>query len=517
MWAEEEVNNAIQLNLIPESLKSDYQRKITRSEFSSLVVRLYEVMVGKELSVKISSPFTDTNSIDVIKAYSLGIVNGVGDSKFEPNAPVNREQIATMFYRMLSVIDKNIANINYEYPFNDIHLSSNWSHSAIGFMNYNSIIKGYPDNQFKPKNNTSVEEAIAMVMRINRQYSGDYNSTIIVTKYILEDGSVYSGQLINGIPHGFATMIFTNGDKYIGSFDHGSLHGEGTYAWDVGDKYIGTFVNDYREGYGVYYWPNGDRYEGVFSKDKMDGFGTYYYSDGTKLVGEWENDEYISIIQPPRVYVKPISDSEIMVGWTLVPNVDYYNIYYAHELGGPWYYFEDKQGDKSPQYWTSDYSSTLYGINASTTLYFKMKSVRDGVESEFSNIAYATTLKTINYDIPEKSNDIIFTKSNTLSLYSDENTRVYLGKLTTNKYDSDSIFNEYGTYGSRYSSKSIWNEYGTYGGKYSSYSPFNKYSSSGPLIIDGNGYIIGRLTVNSYTIGAISPYEILAYLERNGF
>lgn len=85
----------------------------------------------------------------------------------------------------------------------------------------------------------------------------------------------------------------------------------------------------------------------------------------------------------------------------------------------------------------------------------------------------------------------------------------FLGKIT-NEYDSDSIFNEYGQYGSQYSSKSIWNEYGTYGSKYSSYSPFNSYSSSPPAIYK-NGSCIGYLTVNKYISGAINPYVLKSY------
>lgn len=80
----------------------------------------------------------------------------------------------------------------------------------------------------------------------------------------------------------------------------------------------------------------------------------------------------------------------------------------------------------------------------------------------------------------------------------------YLGRIT-NKYDSDSIFNEYGQYGSKYSSKSIWNEYGAYGSPYSLYSPFNKYTSSPPGIYK-NGSLIGYLTVNKYITDAINPY-----------
>jgi hypothetical protein len=83
----------------------------------------------------------------------------------------------------------------------------------------------------------------------------------------------------------------------------------------------------------------------------------------------------------------------------------------------------------------------------------------------------------------------------------DENT--YLGKIT-NGYDSDSIFNEYGSYGSEYSSSSIWNQYATFGSKYSSYSPFNEYTSTPPMIVK-NRKIIGYLSANKNVRSSITP------------
>ena len=83
----------------------------------------------------------------------------------------------------------------------------------------------------------------------------------------------------------------------------------------------------------------------------------------------------------------------------------------------------------------------------------------------------------------------------------DKNT--YLGKIT-NPYDSDSIFNEYGTYGSEYSSSSIWNEYATFGSEYSSYSPHNSYTSTPPMIIK-NRKILGYLSANKSIKSSISP------------
>jgi hypothetical protein len=58
----------------------------------------------------------------------------------------------------------------------------------------------------------------------------------------------------------------------------------------------------------------------------------------------------------------------------------------------------------------------------------------------------------------------------------------YLGTLSDNKYDPDSVSNPYGRYGSKYSADSINNPYGTYGSKYSDKSSNNPYATSAPNI-----------------------------------
>ena len=50
----------------------------------------------------------------------------------------------------------------------------------------------------------------------------------------------------------------------------------------------------------------------------------------------------------------------------------------------------------------------------------------------------------------------------------------FLGKITDNQYDSDSILNEYGPYGSQYSNTSIFNEYSPYGSPYGQFSINNR-------------------------------------------
>ena len=60
--------------------------------------------------------------------------------------------------------------------------------------------------------------------------------------------------------------------------------------------------------------------------------------------------------------------------------------------------------------------------------------------------------------------------------------RTYLGNLSANKYDPNSVSNPYGTYGSKYSPKSINNPYSKWGSKYSPYSVTNPYAISSPKL-----------------------------------
>ena len=80
----------------------------------------------------------------------------------------------------------------------------------------------------------------------------------------------------------------------------------------------------------------------------------------------------------------------------------------------------------------------------------------------------------------------------------------YLGVLSGNRYDPNSVSNPYGKYGSRYSPTSINNPYSTYGSPYSPNSATNPYATQAPKIV--NPYL-GRLSANPYAPDSTSnPY-----------
>lgn len=85
-----------------------------------------------------------------------------------------------------------------------------------------------------------------------------------------------------------------------------------------------------------------------------------------------------------------------------------------------------------------------------------------------------------------------------LSIYGGKNHEVYLGCLTCDKFDSDSIWNKFGLYGSKFNAQSIWNKFGRYGGSFNDYSPFNKFARNPPKLVDQTGKFYGYFTADKF-------------------
>lgn len=85
-----------------------------------------------------------------------------------------------------------------------------------------------------------------------------------------------------------------------------------------------------------------------------------------------------------------------------------------------------------------------------------------------------------------------------------------LGIITKNRFSSDSLINEFGTYGNKFSSKSIFNKLGQYGSEISGLSPFNVLTSTPPKIYDRNGKFIAYFTCNELKRPRVDPILLIA-------
>lgn len=90
----------------------------------------------------------------------------------------------------------------------------------------------------------------------------------------------------------------------------------------------------------------------------------------------------------------------------------------------------------------------------------------------------------------------------------------FLGVISTNRHNSNSISNRYGSYGSSYSSTSIFNQYNRYSSRYSNLSAFNPNATKPPMVFMGTEFL-GYLTVNIKFSRKIDPYALIGWIEQN--
>ncbi len=159
-WAVSELEKAENLNLIPEILKnSDFTQKVTREEFAEISVKLYETLSGKSAAGVTENPFTDTKNPEILKAYNLGITNGITATTFAPQDFLTREQASTMLARAYQSAYSLEGLPAYEKPqaFADDDLISSWAKDSVYFMAAKGVITGISPTHFAPKYSNSEE------------------------------------------------------------------------------------------------------------------------------------------------------------------------------------------------------------------------------------------------------------------------------------------------------------------------------------------------------------------------
>jgi hypothetical protein len=88
---------------------------------------------------------------------------------------------------------------------------------------------------------------------------------------------------------------------------------------------------------------------------------------------------------------------------------------------------------------------------------------------------------------------------------------IFLGNVNRNRFDADSLVNQYGPYGSRFAAESIFNKFSQYGSPYGTESPYNKFSTTPPIFVK-DGESLGYLTVNQYLTPRLDPDEFITWL-----
>ena len=161
-WAIDQVAEAVRLYLVPYNLQSNYTQTATRKEFCALAVELYEKVTGGEITER--ATFSDTTDINVQMMAGIGVINGVGDGKFDPDGELTREQAATILVRLADAMGRPLPEGTASFA--DNASISSWAIDAVGRAKAGGIMDGTGNNTFSPQGAYTREQSILTVMRL---------------------------------------------------------------------------------------------------------------------------------------------------------------------------------------------------------------------------------------------------------------------------------------------------------------------------------------------------------------
>ncbi|MEL6247199.1 MAG: DUF3747 domain-containing protein [Cyanobacteria bacterium J06648_16] len=109
----------------------------------------------------------DIYAQQIARAVDIGFIAGFEDNTFRPQTALTREQLVSMVLEALDAQDNlSIALPNQvsSAPFRDVP-SNRWSAAKIQFANQAGIVTGYPDGTFRPAQQVTRAEMIAVLRR----------------------------------------------------------------------------------------------------------------------------------------------------------------------------------------------------------------------------------------------------------------------------------------------------------------------------------------------------------------
>ncbi|MCR8845628.1 S-layer homology domain-containing protein [Paenibacillus sp. SC116] len=153
----------------------DPNGQVTRAEFAAMLVRAAGL---KDSSPLQSNVFKDVRVDDwfagaVQTAAELGLVKGMQDGSFQPDAPISREQMAVMIDRFMKLVDTELQMMpenalalgNY---YSDASHISSWAQSSMEQLVSSKLMVGLTADKLAPKEQATRAETVKILERCLR-------------------------------------------------------------------------------------------------------------------------------------------------------------------------------------------------------------------------------------------------------------------------------------------------------------------------------------------------------------
>ncbi|GAB6181809.1 hypothetical protein JCM14036_31280 [Desulfotomaculum defluvii] len=137
-------------------------RPVTRAEFTVMLVKALALPTQND----VAETFTDVKADDwyagaLATAYESGLVKGYKDGFFCPNNTITREEVAAILARAL-----DLQPSEQILPFADSDNVKPWAKASVLAVSEKGLVKGFPDETFRPDRTTSRAECAVMIYRM---------------------------------------------------------------------------------------------------------------------------------------------------------------------------------------------------------------------------------------------------------------------------------------------------------------------------------------------------------------
>lgn len=169
-WAKNSIEFLVKKGIIKGKSENvfDPEGKITRAEFTSLIVRLFELKSQDDKTINFSDVKPGAWYYEEVKAaYDNGIANGLSENSFGSLNNIKREEMITIVIRILEQKEplQNFASSDKNLDlFSDKGQISNWALDCMSKAVKYGIISGRANNILAPKDNTTRAEAATIIM-----------------------------------------------------------------------------------------------------------------------------------------------------------------------------------------------------------------------------------------------------------------------------------------------------------------------------------------------------------------
>jgi len=203
-WSTEAMTAAVDNGLLVGTSETtiEPQKNLTRAEFAAIVTRAFGATEKADVSnfkdVKSNDWFYDS----VAKVVQMGVMNGTGETTFDPNSFMKREDVILAMARILFVNGDDSSVLD---QFSDKAKIDNWSVKAIAGMVAEDYVHGYEDGTIRPLNYITREELAQLFHNIFKTYiseDGEVNSVakkgsvVVRSKYVTLKDVTIDGDLI---------------------------------------------------------------------------------------------------------------------------------------------------------------------------------------------------------------------------------------------------------------------------------------------------------------------------------